>query len=72
MSTGQIAVLAASVACLLAVVGLLIVVASLRGQVARLTTLADQLKRQTVPLVADAHRVVVQAATEMERGGAWP
>jgi hypothetical protein len=70
MSTGQIAVLAASVACLLAVVGLLIVVASLRGQVARLTTLADQLKRQTVPLVADAHRVVVQAATEMERVGA--
>jgi hypothetical protein len=32
--------------------------------------LADELKRQTVPLVADAHRVVDQAATEMERVGA--
>ena len=70
MSSGQIAVLAASATCLLAVVGLLVVVASLRRQVARLSTLADELKRQTVPLVADAHRVVVQAATEMERVGA--
>lgn len=70
MSSGQIAVLAASVACLLAVVGLLIVVASLRLQVARLTAVADDLQRKTVPLVADAHRVVVQAATEMERVGA--
>ena len=70
MSSGQIAVLAASVACLLAVVGLLIVVVALRRQVARLSVLADELKRQTVPLVADAHRVVLQAAMEMERVGA--
>ena len=70
MSSGQIAVLAASVTCLLAVVGLLVAVASLRRQVTRLSSLADELKRQTVPLVADAHRVVVQAATEMERVGA--
>ena len=32
--------------------------------------MADELQRQTVPLVADAHRVVDQAATEMERVGA--
>ena len=70
MSSGQIAVLAASATCLLAVVGLLVAVTSLRRQVTRLSALADELKRQTVPLVADAHRVVVQAATEMERVGA--
>ena len=70
MSSGQIAVLVASVACLLAVVGLLVAVTSLRREVARIKTLADELKRQTVPLVADAHRVVDQAATEMERVGA--
>ncbi|HEY4929080.1 MAG TPA: DUF948 domain-containing protein [Acidimicrobiales bacterium] len=70
MSSGQIAVVVAAIACLLAVVGLLAAVASLRRQVARLGALADELKRQTVPLVADAHRVVDQAATEMERVGA--
>ena len=70
MTTGEIAVLVAGVACALAVVGLLAAVASLRRQVTRLGHLADELKRQTVPLVADAHRVVDQAATEMERVGA--
>ena len=70
MSSGQIAVLVASLACLLAVVGLLVALASLRREVARVASLADDLKRQTVPLVADAHRVVGQAATEMERVGA--
>jgi len=70
MSSGEIAVLAATTACLLAVIGLVIVVASLRRQVDRLTTVADELQRKTVPLVADAHRVVAQAASEMERVGA--
>jgi hypothetical protein len=70
MSSGQIAVLVASIACLLAVVGLLVAIASLRREVARVGALADDLKRQTVPLVADAHRVVGQAAAEMERVGA--
>ena len=32
--------------------------------------MADDLRRQAVPLVADAQRVVDQAATEMERVGA--
>jgi hypothetical protein len=67
MSSGHIAIVAGSITSLLAVVGLLVAVASLRRQVTRLGTLADELKRQTVPLVADAHRVVGQAATEMER-----
>ena len=70
MTTGEIAVLVASIACGLAVVGLLVAIGSLRREVGRLGALADELKRQTVPLVADAHRVVDQAATEMERVGA--
>lgn len=70
MTAGEIAVLVASVACVIAVAGLLVAVASLRRQVQRLGALADELRRQTVPLVVDAHRVVGQAATEMERVGA--
>jgi hypothetical protein len=70
MTTGEIAVLVAGIACLLAVVGLLVAIGSLRREVTRIGTLADELRRQTVPLVADAHRVVDQAATEMERVGA--
>jgi len=70
MSAGEIAVLVASIACVGATVGLLIAVGSLRREVARLGTVSDELRRQTVPLVADAHRVVDQAATEMERVGA--
>ena len=70
MTIGEAAVLAASIVCVLAVVGLLVALSSLRREVARIEVLADELKRQTVPLVADAHRVVDQAATEMERVGA--
>ncbi len=70
MTTGEIAVLVASIACALAVVGLLVAIVSLRREVTRVGALADELKRRTVPLVADAHRVVDQAATEMERVGA--
>ena len=70
MTAGSIAVLVAAVACAAAVVGLLVAVASLRREVGRIAGLADELRRQTVPLVADAHRVVGQAATEMERVGA--
>jgi len=70
MTTGEIAVLVASVACALAVAGLLVAIGSLRREVGRMRVMADELRRQTVPLVADAHRVVDQAATEMERVGA--
>ncbi len=70
MSAGQIAVLVASVVSSLAVVGLLVALRSLRTETRRLAEVADDLRRQTVPLVVDAHRVVDQAATEMERVGA--
>jgi hypothetical protein len=70
MSAGEIAVLVAAIACLGAVAGLLVTVRGLRRQIRRVEAIADQLQRQTVPLVADAQRVVDQAATEMERVGA--
>jgi hypothetical protein len=70
MSAGQTAVLIAASACILAVVGLLVAIRSLRRQVRLLADVADDLRRQTMPLVAEAHRVVDQAATEMERVGA--
>jgi hypothetical protein len=70
MTTGEIAVLVASIACVLAVIGMLVAIASLRREVDRIGAMADELRRRTVPLVADAHRVVDQAATEMERVGA--
>ena len=70
MSAGQIAVVIASSACVVAVVGLLIALSSLRRETRALHAVAEDLRRQTVPLVADAHRVVDQAATEMERVGA--
>jgi hypothetical protein len=70
MSAGQIAVLVASILCFVAVAGLLLALGSLQRQVRALRRVADDLRRQTVPLVADAQRVVDQAATEMERVGA--
>src|ERR1700722_17289570 len=70
MSAGEIAVLVAAFACLGAVVGLLATVRGLRREIRRVEAISDQLQRQTVPLVADAHRAVDQAATEMERVGA--
>ncbi len=70
MSAGQIAVLVASMASVAAVAGLLVAIRSLRGEITRLRSVAEELRRQTMPLVAEAHRVVDQAATEMERVGA--
>ncbi len=70
MSAGEIAVLVASIACLAAAVGLLATVRGLRGEIRKVEAIAAQLQGQTVPLVADARRVVDQAATEMERVGA--
>ncbi|MGH3579287.1 MAG: hypothetical protein ACRDU0_17250 [Mycobacterium sp.] len=70
MSAGEIAVLVASVASVAAVLGLLIVLRSLRREVRALGRVTEELSRRAVPLVADAHRVVDQAATEMERVGA--
>jgi hypothetical protein len=70
MSAGQIAVLVASLVCGLAVIGLLVALGSLRREIRSLRQVAEDLRLQAVPLVADAQRVVDQAATEMERVGA--
>ena len=70
MSAGQIAILVASIASCAAVAGLLVGLGTLRREVRSLRRAVEQLSDQTVPLVADAHRVVDQAATEMERVGA--
>jgi uncharacterized protein (UPF0548 family) len=70
MSAGEIAVLVASIACVGAVIVLLVAIAGLRRETRTLAKISEQLRRQTVPLVADAQRVVDQAATEMERVGA--
>jgi hypothetical protein len=70
MSAGEIAVLVASIACIGAVIVLVVAIAGLRRETRTLSAISEQLRRQTVPLVADAQRVVDQAATEMERVGA--
>ena len=70
MSGGAVLVLVASACALVAVCVLAVTVRALRREVDRLRLLGDELRRQTVPLVADAHRVVDQAAVELERVGA--
>ena len=70
MSAAEIAALVTAACCLVAVVVVLVALASLRREVARLRRVADDLTSRTVPLVADAHRVVEEAASEMERVGA--
>jgi hypothetical protein len=70
MSAGQIAVLVAAGLCCLSVAGLLLALRTIRRETARLVAISEDLRRQTVPLVADAHRVVGQAAAEMDRVGA--
>ncbi len=70
MSAGEIAVLVASVACCVALTALFVAIGALARQTRALRSVADRLDRRTVPLVADAHRVVDQAATEIERVGA--
>ncbi len=62
--------LVASIACCVAVIGLLVAVRSLRRQTRALEAVAEELGRRTVPLVTDAHRAVDQAAMELERVGA--
>ena len=67
MSAGQTAILIASIACVLAVVILLGIMVSLRRQVREMAKVVEDLRRELMPMVAEAHRVVDQAATEMER-----
>src|SRR3974390_2417198 len=67
MDSGAIVALVAAVVSACVVAGLLFALTSLRRDVRRLEAICDDLRRSTVPLVNDAHRVVDQAATEMER-----
>jgi predicted PurR-regulated permease PerM len=69
MSAPDVVVLIAAIASVVVVVGLLVVVGSMQRQVRQLSRVVDDLRHQTVPLVAEAHRVVDQAANEMERVG---
>ncbi len=70
MTSGDTFVLVAALACTVCVLGLVLSVAVLPRQVRELRQIGDELRRQTVPLVAEAHRVVDQAASELDRVGA--
>jgi hypothetical protein len=70
MSPAEIAAVVTAACCLVAVVVVLVALAALRREVDRLRRVSDELAARTVPLVADAHRVVEEAASEMERVGA--
>lgn len=70
MSGGDIAVLVASALCSVMVIVLVVAVGALRRQIRALHSIAEELSSQAAPLVADAHRAVDQAATELERVGA--
>jgi predicted PurR-regulated permease PerM len=69
MSAADVVVLIAAIVSVVVVVGLLVAVGSLQRQVRQLARVVDDLRHQTVPLVAEAHRVVDQAANELERVG---
>ena len=69
MSASDVVVLIAAILGVVVVIGLLVVVGWLQRQVRQLARVVDDLRHQTVPLVAEAHRVVDQAANEMERVG---
>ena len=70
MSVAAVVVLIAAVLSVVCALVLLVVVTMLRAEVRTLVAVSGELQQSTVPLVADAQRVVDQAATEMERVGA--
>lgn len=70
MSAAELAAVVAAGCSTVSVLVVVAVVRSLRRQVRALERVVDHLAGTAVPLVADAHRVVGQAATEMERVGA--
>jgi hypothetical protein len=70
MSAAELAAVVAAGCSTGSVLVVVAVVRSLRRQVRALERVVDHLAATTVPLVADAHRVVGQAATELERVGA--
>jgi hypothetical protein len=70
MSAAELAAVVAAGCSTGSVLVVVAVVRSLRRQVRALERVVDHLAATTVPLVTDAHRVVGQAATELERVGA--
>lgn len=66
----DVVVLIAAATSVVAVLGLLLVVGRLGRLVRELHRISDDLRGQTVPLVAEANRVVGHAATELDRVGA--
>lgn len=69
MPAADVVVLVSACVLAIAVIVLVVVTVGLRRRVNELQALAQELRRETVPLVRDARLVVDQAATEMVRVG---
>ncbi len=69
MSAAEVAAVVAAGCSTVSVVVIAVVARTLRRQVRVLERTVAQLSESTVPLVADAQRVVGQAASELERVG---
>lgn len=67
MTAGDVAAVVASIAIAVLVLGLLVALVSLIGTLRALRETADELRRTTVPLVADLRSTVAQANTELGR-----
>ena len=67
VTAGDVAAIIIAVVLAIAVVGLLLVLRSLATTLAQLRLTVEDLRRTTIPLVADAHDTVRQANAELER-----
>lgn len=67
LTAGDVAAIIIAVLLAIAVVGLLLVLRSLARTLASLRVTVDELRTNTVPLVADLHDTVKSANAELER-----
>lgn len=67
VTAGDVAAIIIAVVLAIAVVGMLLVLRSLATTLAQLRLTVEDLRRTTIPLVADAHDTVRQANAELER-----
>jgi hypothetical protein len=67
LTAGDVAAIIIAVLLAIAVVGLLLVLRSLARTLASLRVTVDELRTNTVPLVADLHDTVKSANVELER-----
>jgi hypothetical protein len=67
LTAGDVAAIIIAVLLAIAVVGLLLVLRSLARTLASLRVTVDELRTNTVPLVAELHDTVKSANTELER-----